>query len=275
MSATLKAEQQFDDFESMILMAMDFEKYKALEAKSQKFGDRAIECGDAGRIAGVKDRYPDCPVTFDVARDRLYTEDASLLLIDIIEELDRGIETIMLHNGVIKWSLFKITKRPKGFVAIGSPSAWVEAHYRWADIYGKSDYIKNVFPLSNSGKLMHYKIESWGFAPKKQAREAQATMNLSLSVIDDARRPGVLMAKVKDQTSIAFPVGEDFYKDFFAIREAPRETPTKRKNPIIHICKKHFRKTSISESPVKSHWRGREKISVGGISVEISTEGFL
>ena len=263
-----------DNLETMLLMAMDSGKFKSQKYEKSEFRPDGMkkEVVDLGSLFRLKDRKPSNSYTFDISEDRLYTPDINLLIKNPIDHIDCGMETIILYQQEMKWSRYDIIDRPKGFCSAVKAEAWIACHYRKMDVFGNQNYIKEVFPVNKKGKVIPFKVEGWNLTSGFK-KETQEQMVLCCSIVEDAHRPGVMLAKASSESSIIFPIEYGAHKDFFALREGPRETATGRRNPIIHFCEKHIRKTKKSEAEVKKHWRGRDKLTVNGMTLEISTEG--
>jgi len=266
-----------DNLETLLLLAMDSEKYKMqrfLQRDSRKLGLEK-EIVSVGDLLKIPDKKPFEAYTFDAMDDgRLYTSGIDLLSSHPLDIIEDGIETILFYENQLKWVRLEIIKRPKGFICIGKAEEWVAIHFRRINTQGAQEYVKEAFPVDKKGNVLPVKIEGWNLSEKGIRYEYEEQMSISCSIVDDAKRKGALLAKASVESSIVFPIAHGAHKEFFAMRDGPRETPSGKKNPIIHFCQKHIRKTDGKETEVKGHWRGREKITIDGMSIEISTEGF-
>jgi len=262
-----------DNLETLLIMSMEPSEYTQIIYKpSHKRPDGAsIEMVDFSSGVNVADRAPSRSYSFDVGGDRLFACDIDLLLNSPAEIIGSGVEIILYFNNMMKWCRYEPIDRPRGFAAAGKVDKWIAVHYRTQTVDGKHDYIKDVMALSRSGKVIPTKREGWNARGEQSAKEKQEMMVMALSLVEDAHRPGVLLATASAETSIVFPVEYGAHKDFLALRDGPNKTPTGRKNPILHFCKKHIRKTkSGDDSDVKQHWRGADEVTINGMRLSLS-----
>jgi hypothetical protein len=103
-----------------------------------------------------------------------------------------------------------------------------------------------------------------------QPRNDLYQIPMMCSIIEDAHRKNAVLARAKESVEIIFPIGADAYKDFFLLRDGPRETPTGKRNPILHWVKKHIRHVSETKAiEVKNHCRGINEVVINGMSLSI------
>lgn len=217
---------------------------------------------------------PSSPVVFDMSSDRLYTGSEDMLIIDPIAELEKGIETASIFEGVFTWvKMILCRKKPKMINTFGRAFAWVEVHVRNLDEKGNEDYFLECYPVNRKGVVMPYKIEGWNLSDDYRRKRGQVIARCSM--LEDYNRAGAIKAKAEIEDgglSIRFPLEQGKQKEFFKLRDAPRETPTGRLNPIIHFCSDHIRNRNGETVKVSGHWRGREKITIDGMTLTLECE---
>lgn len=262
-----------DNLETLLLMSMEPAAYKERYFKvgEARPDGKSVDAVDFSSVVRIGERGPSRSYTFDVSGDRLFTSDIDLLLNHPAEIIGSGVEVILYFKDALKWCRYEPIQRPRGFAAFGKVDRWIAVHYRTHTIDGKQDYIKDVMALSKSGKALPTRVDGWNVKCDQSTKEKEQMMVMALSVVEDAHRPGVLLATASAETSIVFPVNYGAHKDFLALRDGPNNTPTGRKNPILHFCKQHIRKTKNgAESVIGQQWRGVEEVSIGGMRLSLS-----
>lgn len=265
-----------DNLDTLLLLSMDSGQYKSqgYSFHGERMDGLKRQNVDYSSVINLPDRYPENAYTFDASGDRLYTGDLDMLLHHPFTIIGNSMETILFDGEMMKWSKIEFINRPRRFVAIGKAAKWVAIHYRTHDIRGNQDYMKEVFPLHRTGKVLPMKIEGYNIDDQNPA-QAQQHIVMACSLVEDAMRPGVLLAKASITSSIMFPIEYGAHKDFFALRDSPSNTPSGRRNPILHFCQKHLRQTPSGDvTPVDTHWRGRSSVTIDGMSIELSANGF-
>ena len=270
--------QGISKIESLILMAMDskhsFEKKMSIDKKSDSRGYK-YKTTNVGSLLPIPDRSPSRAFTFDgTDEERLFCTDLYNLTHHPFEVIGNGSETILLMGDMMKWVRIEPIKRPKKFSAIGRADRWFAMHYKTLTLYGDADYVKNVCATDKKGVLLPTRVDGWTHRNELQAfREKSTNLYLMCSIIEDAHRTGSILAEASVDNSIVFPMHYGAHKDFLKLREAPRETPTGRLNPIIHFCKKHIRKKGTEkEAEVKGHWKGKSSVTIDGMTLTIEPE---
>lgn len=266
-------EKKLDQIETMLLFALE-----SPPPKNTSWRRDGVLGMEKSAISAFRfpDRFPEKFYTFDACdNDRLYTIDYECLLNHPSDIVGHGIEimTIGEDDGVIKWTGTFPTRKPdRGFVALGHADKWYgvcsligNANSGWIDYYKAYAAIdKNGRPLLVKGLGLHRQDPA-------SLRSNSLQIILQCSMAEDASRANAFKAMVTDHASVMFPIGMDGYKDFFALRDAPRNTPTKRLNPILHWVKKHLRQSKNKDSiEVKKHLRGVETVTIGGLTATIS-----
>lgn len=97
---------------------------------------------------------------------------------------------------------------------------------------------------------------------------------MTASIIEDAYRANTMLATVKDDTEIKFPVPLDDYKNVFADRDGPM-TGARRK-AIIHWVATHLRHSTRGlEYEVKRHTRGVQEFTIDGLRIRLTPNAEL
>ena len=95
-------------------------------------------------------------------------------------------------------------------------------------------------------------------------------LNLCCSLIEDAQRTGIMLASVKEEREIKFPIPIADYKEVFLDRNGPFLGSGKKK-AIIHWVSSHLRKRKNDDNVlVRKHIRGVQSFLIDGISIVIS-----
>lgn len=266
-------EKALDEVETMLLFAID--SSPSIDMRWYPLGKLKIETSAIKKFK-FPDRAPNKFFTFDVCdKDRIYTRDYRLLLNHPSEIINDGIETMILNtdNNTMTWTGTFPTRKPnRDFIAIGKADKWYEAHTLTGSANkGWNSYIKGYAAIDKNGKPLIIKaLGNFANIPNHMLDDSLVPI-LQCSIAEDAGRANSFKATVSEHASVIFPIGIDGYKDFFALREAPRNTPTKRLNPILHWVKKHLRQSKDQGSiEVKKYLRGTETVTIGGLTATIS-----
>lgn len=232
--------------------------------------------------------FPKHSYTFDArsgADDRIYTADLSQIVVDPERAIGSRLETMILcDDGMLKWGCIVPMPAPRGGVlraATNRRASWFCIHHRKIGSDGRQiDYVKRPLALVD-GDVVPLLYKDWGvnnFKPAADREEMRVQLALALSVHEDCLREGAYLATVEEGVRLSFPVSAAAYKDFFALRDGPHSTPTGRKNPILHWCRKHMRKVDADPAPVEvqRHTRGTETLTIGPMTLTIQpTDGML
>lgn len=216
---------------------------------------------------------PHSPITFDMSSDRLYSRSIGDLINPINDYFEDGLEIAVMHEGLFKWSMMKMCRRPRALSCFGTAYAWIEWHERHIAADGAESYFQECFPINKNGEVKPFKVSGWNL--NHNFSETQSQMAIRCSMFEDYNRFGAIKATAKIEDTgkaIRFPLPQGSQVDFFKLREAPRKTKSGRLNPIIHYCSEHIRGKSGKNISVKGHWRGTEKITIDGLSLELSAE---
>ena len=259
----------FDTLETMVLLALDGDKHVPFVGDPiKRFSGDKYEMLDQGDFIGLRNKTPESFYTFDMTdKDRLYTNDSTLLLNNPIDILGDAAEIALFKGNMLEWTAYyKIKNRPKGVACLGKPAVWYEVHIKHIHLNGNSEYFKRIVPLDRKGKALTAKVHN-AFVCSPHIEGGY--LNVAASLIEDAHRPNTMLAEVKDGVTIKFPVPVDNYKELFADREEPL-TPSGRRKSIVHWVAQHLRKSRNDTATVKKHVRGVQNICVGGVNITIT-----
>lgn len=269
MAASQAKEPVFDDIETMIIMSLYADNLTDhLQNRISDKNGGVYELHDQGCFLGFEKMLPKSSFTFDVSADRLYSTSHEYLVSHQSEILGDEAEVAMLSSGILKWRGFRrISKSPKGVCSVGKASHWYEMHQRFTSLNGDTQYYKRVVPISKSGKILPAFVN--GHIVCGPSAEG-GVLNACCSLIEDAHRTGVMLASVKEEKEIKFPVPIDDYKEVFSGRGGPLLESGKKK-AIIHWVASHLRmKKNDDPVIVRKHIRGVQSFVIDGISVVIS-----
>jgi len=265
--------EALDDLETLLLFAM--EAPENTDTKWRRTG-RDVFSRSAIDQYRFDDRTPQSAYTFDLMDEgRIFTLDHNDLLAHPSEIIGDGAECMIVdhNNNLVKWSRIEPCRKPaRGFAPIGKADKWYAVHMRNGDPQnGWTDYIKGYNAIAKDGKQIPIK---WMNANRFDAYDLQRNADqiiMMCSIIEDAHRFGAFLASTRVTSEILFPVGYDSYRDFFSLRDAPRNTPSGKRNPILHWVTSHIRKTqSGKEAHVKQHLRGVADVEIDGIKARIT-----
>lgn len=271
-----------DRLETAIILALHSGKMMDAKGKAIKNGDGwELQEIHLDQFCPTKNMKPkDCFIT-EGRGDRLYTADLSQIVVDPVSAIGARLETMMVcDDGSLKWNGIRPMNPPRGLAAISNrPVRWFEFHFRHIGNDGRNIvYVRRPFCISNGDVVMIRVMGSWrGFNPESDRAEMREQLALVLSVYEDAVRENSYLATVEDGVRLSFPVGSEAYREYFALRDAPTKTPTGRRNPILHWCAKHIRRTPRGkDTSVRRHERGVSSITVGPMTLSLeSNEGRL
>lgn len=221
-----------------------------------------------------KAEFPKDAIIFDACDDsRLYGRDADTTLLNPADVLD-GLEVIIFYEDRLKWLKYVRTGAPRGLAAINSRRVkWFAAHYRESHPDGYETYVREPFALhADDGSAALLKYLAWrNTGAVKNADETNTNVRLAVSIYEDSVRAGSYTATVEEHIKLRFPVSADSYLDFLRLRDGFRDTPTGRKNPLLHWCAKHLRNYKSGRTTVvKQHARGRAELTVGPMRLSLS-----
>lgn len=263
-----------DNLETAILLGLSAGKkqtgIRKPKVEKTKRGER--EVFDLGMFCPKKPSFPSDVYTFDLSSDeRLYSASMDDIVVNPEAAIGRGLETGMLcPDGTFKWTKIEPMPTPRGLIALSNkPVRWFCCHWREIREGQNGDYIKRPMPLSSGRVPLMKCLVANGLNTKRETEELEEQLAISLSVFEDARRTGSFLATVEEHTRLRFPVGSEAYKDFFRLRDGYRDTPTGRKNPILHWCSKHIRAREGKVFEVSGHDRGAVSMEVGPMKLSI------
>lgn len=263
-------EEVVDNVETLIGLAM----YANLKHTPEYHKDvtrckhMSLDIVDASYFLKSDDLYPESAYTFDMTdTDRLLTTDKDYLSGHPKEILGNRSEIILLFEGNLKWSAVKrLNKLPEGVSVLGKVDCVYERHYREVDLSGKNiAYSKSIVVLDKTGNTLPTMLR--GQAPF-DAKFEQSQIVLAASLVEDCVRSGTMLARVKDEIEIKFPVPVDNYKEMFAGRDEPL-TPKGNRKAILHWVRKHLKSNNNKSWDVKKHIRGVQEFTIDGLKVVI------
>ena len=270
-----------DGIETAILLALHAKnkgKFRQSVAKSGKAGGWSrLEAG-MEIFCPRKPEFPRDMLALDPADEgRLYSVSIDDLVVSPVKAIGRGLEVGMLcQDGTLKWTLIKPMPSPRGLAAITNrPVDWFAVHFRTIRDGRREEYVRRPMPISD-GRVVAAKALGWkGYDSLRDRQEMEEQLALMLSVFEDANRHGSVLATVEESVRLTFPVGDDAYRSFFALRDGLRDTPTGRRNPILHWCRDHIRRTRKRLAEVSGHERGRAELVHGNMRLTLQrSEGY-
>lgn len=264
-----------DHIETSILLAMyATDKKSARKPKLSRGTDGLFsrEIFELGMFCPKEAEFPKDMLIYDLAdSSRLYTDGLDALVVSPIKAIGRRLETALIcEDGSLKWVLFKPMLRPKGIVALTNrPVHWFATHYRHIHQDGREEYVRAPMPIAD-GRVPLMKVLAFkGFDAVAEQKQQEQLLALQLSIFEDANRTGAFLTTVEEAVRLSFPVGEDSYKAFFALRDGLRDTPTGRRNPLLHWCAEHIRRNHGNITPVAGHNRGKQELVHAGMRLTI------
>lgn len=232
---------------------------------------------DAGVKLNLNPMHPQKSYTFqhfheseniDRNEERIYAQDHRLLLNTVQDLIGSNAEVAMLCGDRVKWTGFRrINKAPRGVWVSSRGATLYEMHYREVFETGESTYFKRVCAVSKTGEPVVCLISgSKGRNSEIEGRQ----LILAASVIEDAHRPSVFTASIKESAEVVLPVPIGEHKDLFSLREAPL-SPSGRRKAILHWVAKHARSRGKSNKvEVDAYLRGVRQLSMDGLTVTLS-----
>lgn len=262
-------EQALDKLETLILFSI--ERPSIIDKKIRQQG--LWDVIDASSYVKFDNRRPNRFYTFGITEnDRLYTTDHNLLINHAADIIGDGAETMCIsrNDNLVKWMGFYPTRPPlRNFVSIGKADKWYEMHYMSGNVkQGWTNYQKYYAALNKDGKSIPVKMIS---SKQIWSQYDVDQIIMACSIIEDAHRINSFTATASLDATAIFPVSLEGYKDFFKLREAPRNTPTGRLNPILHWVKKYIRQCKNDKLvEVKKYLRGTESVTIDGMTATLS-----
>lgn len=273
------------DIESSIILAMSARAAcrTQKDAKRRKMKNGLGHVEESPMDAYVSgERFPKSFYAFDAANSdqRLYSLDYNDLVVNPYHAIRGGLEIgMIMDDGGFKWSGFFPMKKPRGLTAITNKRfEWFGSHFRHLKPSGGEVYVKRPMAVAHDGTVCLLGLMGgWkGYNAKQDQNEMSEQLYMSVSVFEDAVRDSSYLATVHEYVEMKFPVGEAAYKSFFAMRDGYRDTPTGRRNPIVHWCAEHLRdRGEKGVSVVRSHRRGAQEFICGPMRLTIEeNEGY-
>jgi hypothetical protein len=270
-------EGQIDPIEDMILIALHAKTKSIRNFSSIPVGRemRSYAC-DFSLYTPKKSLYPSDMYTTIISENntdhyRLFTCDMDALVCDPVKLIGARSETVLMtEEGEIRWSCLVPMPAPRGVVAITNQKVnWFAKHLRVIDRNLNEEYERFPIPVVGN-RVPEVKFLGWPNDNGKVMEEHREKFAIHLSVVEDAIRKDAVLATVEEHAKLRFAVSDDAYKDFFAMRDGYRNTPSGRRNPILHWCASHLRKTQSKQSTVIGHERGNEAMTHGNLTLSLS-----
>lgn len=221
-----------------------------------------------GDVLNFKPTRPMSAYTFDATdNERVFATDTSYLLRHPAETLGDRSEVIMTFDGgKLRWMCFVRREKPKSILCAEPIYAFYEYHCMEGDVNGWRDYEIRPVAFNKKGRQLMMKVSGLHGHTGKDATSAI----VAASIIEDARRSGAVLATLEAEASITFPVSLEDYKQFLSARDGYRNTPSGRRNSILHFCAEHERKRGEKTSEVRAHARGARVFETGGMKLTLT-----
>ena len=234
--------------------------------------DKARDVKDDARalFARFDPMAPRAAYATQLSGDRIFTTDPSLLMESVQDLLGKKCETAVMGDDFVKWiGLRKLRTAPRGCWASVMRPTWYEMHYMLIRPDGTATYETDVIALKADGNPARVMFQGYGTRGGHVDDRSGICAVLAASIIEDAHRPGALLATVSEGASVLVPVPNGEHKDLFALRDAPLTKAGQRK-AILHWVTRHTRATRKERVNVSEHWRGARTLSVDGLSVTLA-----
>lgn len=268
-------DNQADQIETMILLALHAQERNRVKTKrKERRGKWDAELLDASAFVPKKPEFPRRMIGVDMSSDgRLFSFDMDDLVTQPSRAIGRGIEVAVFSgNQTLKWTKIKPMPRPTGVVALtNSPALWFALHYREIKEGQPDIYVRKPLALANE-RPVPLKFLGWNLPPSRMESDTDndtEALALALSIFEDAHRSGSILATITEAASLTFPVGADAYRSFFAMRDGLRDTPTGRRNPLLHWCSEHIRQAPRGPVSVVGHDRGKAEVVHGSLRLSL------
>lgn len=266
-------DSEIGGLETAILLALHAKERGKRRVKTSKVnkGWHKIETG-MEIFCPTSPEYPKDMIGLEVGEsNRLYTTDMNDIVVSPSRAIGRRLELgLLCSDGTFKWMLIKPMQVPRGLVPITNlPVSWYSLHFRKIREGEPESYVVKPMPLTETGVPLMKPLGWKGFEAQKERAEMEEQLAMSLSVFEDAMRSGSVLATVEEHNKLRFPVSADTYKSFFALRDGLKETPTGRRNPILHWCSKHIRQAGVRTVDVSGHERGKAEIRHGAMRLTL------
>lgn len=269
-------DDQVDPIEDMILIALHSKTGKTRKLGDIKFkgGWTSVACDFSSytpkQVLHPRDMYTTIVAEDDTDHYRLFTTDMDQLVCDPVKLIGARSETVIMGDNDIRWLCMVPMSAPRGVVALTNQKVkWYAKHVRVITRDLREVYERFPIPIAD-GRIPEVKFLGWSQSTKEVMEEQREKVALHLSMIEDAIRKNAVLATVEEHTKLRFAVSDEAYKDFFALRDGYRNTPTGRRNPILHWCARHLRKSRAGNSTVIGHERGNETLIHGNLQLSLS-----
>lgn len=254
----LDAELQLDKAETLLAHLLCADKAVTVTGKNE------------AAFTSFAPMRPSAPYTAQLSGDRIFSTSPACLLETVQDLLGGRCETALLGDDYVKWiGLRKLHKAPRGCWASVARPTWYEYHYMLIRSDGTATYDRDVIALKADGNPARVMFQGFGTRGGHVDETSAICAITAASLIEDAHRPGALLATVSDVTSVLVPVPNGEHKELFALRDAPLTKAGKRK-AILHWVTRHTRATKQERVTVSEHWRGTRTLDIDGLRVSLA-----
>ena len=176
------------------------------------------------------------------------------------------VEMAILDASGLSLNVYKrATKLPRGISVSGRIHTILSMHKMTASPDGTSNYAKDVVAVDRNGEVLPMFAKG---VIRKNLDRTKFRVSFDAAVAKSSVRDTAMLASVAESMELMFPVPLDDYKKVFSTREAPLTAAGKRK-AILHWVGAHLRKSPSGGSVVKSHARGVDEFTWGGIKTRV------
>lgn len=224
---------------------------------------------DMASFAAFERMKISCPYTAQLSGDRLFSANPALLLNTVQDLLGSKCEVALMGDDYVKWlGLRKLNKAPRGCWASVLRPSWYELHFMLIRADGSASYDRDIVALKADGNPARVLFHNSQVVGRVTDDSSALSVVAAASLIEDAHRPGALLATVSDGTSLKVPVPSGEHRELFALRDAPLTRAGKRK-AILHWVSKHTRAKRLERVTVAEHWRGARTLEIDGLRVTL------
>ena len=252
------AELQLDRAETLLAHLLCADRAKVVTGKNEAM------------FAPFEPMRPAAPYTAQLSGDRIFSTSPDCLLETVQDLLGNKCETALMGDDYVKWiGLRRLRKAPRGCWASVMRPTWYEYHFMLMRSDGTATYDRDVIALKADGNPAKVMFQGFGTRGGHVDETSAICAITAASLVEDAHRPGALLATISDGTSVLVPVPTGEHRELFALRDAPLTNAGKRK-AILHWVTKHTRATRQERVNVSEHWRGTRTLSIDGLRVTLA-----
>jgi hypothetical protein len=259
----LNSELQLDKAETLLAHLLCADRAKVVTGANEAM------------FARFEPMKPGAPYTAQLSGDRIFSTSPVCLLETVQDLLGNKSEVALMGDDYVKWiGLRKLNKAPRGCWASVMRPTWYEYHFMLIRSDGTATYDRDVIALKSDGNPAKVMFQGFGTRGGHVDESSAICAITAASLVEDAHRPGALLATVSDGASVLVPVPTGEHKELFALRDAPLTKAGKRK-AILHWVVRHTRATKQERVNVSEHWRGTRTLSIDGLSVMLAPNARL